>query len=376
MSELKLHIVSFDVPLPANYGGAIDVFFKLKNLSEQGVEIYLHCFEYGRPSVPELEQLCKKIWYYPRKTGWAGLSLLLPYMQYSRRDKHLLPNLLSIDAPILFEGIHCCYLLNHPDLQHRKKIVRNHNVEQDYFKLLAQQEPNLLKKIYYRTESLLLKKVEKKLGAANYLVPISKADTISFQTLYPSKRVAYIPGFHPYNEIVSKMGKGDFCLYHGNLAHPENIEAAIYLIQHVFNDIDVPLIIAGRNPDHQISALCQQHPNITLVANPDDATMSNLIATAQIQALPTFQASGLKLKLLYGLFAGRFVMVNRTMLHGTDLESTCIIAENDPADFKQKILLWMKAEFDGHAIEQRKNILLEHYNNRTNAGKIIELLQR
>ena len=43
-----LHIVSFDVPYPPDYGGAIDVYYKLKALHEEGIKIYLHCFEYGR----------------------------------------------------------------------------------------------------------------------------------------------------------------------------------------------------------------------------------------------------------------------------------------------------------------------------------------
>jgi len=43
----KLHIVSFDVPYPANYGGVIDVFYKLKALHSLGIEIYFHVFEYG-----------------------------------------------------------------------------------------------------------------------------------------------------------------------------------------------------------------------------------------------------------------------------------------------------------------------------------------
>lgn len=375
MPNLKLHIISFDVPLPANYGGVIDVFFKLKNLSEQGVEIYLHCFEYGRAHATELEKLCKKVWYYPRKTGWAGLSLLHPYMQYSRRDKHLLSNLLSINAPILFEGVHSCYLLNHPDLQHRKKIVRNHNIEQEYFALLMKQESNFFKKTYYRIESLLLKKAENRLNAANYLVPISETDAQFFQALYPEKRIEYISGFHPYNEIVSNVGRGDFCLYHGNLAHPENIEAASYLLQHVFNDMDVRLVVAGRNPHPQIIALCNKNPNVSLIPNPDDTTMSNLIATAQIHVLPTFQASGLKLKLLYSLFAGRFVLVNQTMLNGTNLKDVCIIADDTATDFKQKIRLWMKAEFNEHEIVNRKNTLQKNYNNVTNASKIINIMQ-
>ena len=106
MQPAKLHIVSYDVPYPPDYGGAIDLFYKIKSLSEAGCEIYLHCYEYGRGHTSELEKYCKAVWFYPRKTGWKGISLSLPYIVYSRRDKALLQRLQEIDAPILFEGIH------------------------------------------------------------------------------------------------------------------------------------------------------------------------------------------------------------------------------------------------------------------------------
>ncbi|MCX6283192.1 MAG: mannosyltransferase, partial [Bacteroidetes bacterium] len=43
--EQHLHIVSFDIPYPPDYGGVIDVYYKIKTLSEAGVKIHLHCFE-------------------------------------------------------------------------------------------------------------------------------------------------------------------------------------------------------------------------------------------------------------------------------------------------------------------------------------------
>ena len=70
MFNNKLHIVSFDVPFPPNYGGIIDVFYKIKALSELGVEIYLHAFEYKTGKSEELEKICKKVYYYPRKTSY------------------------------------------------------------------------------------------------------------------------------------------------------------------------------------------------------------------------------------------------------------------------------------------------------------------
>ena len=71
MDELSynLNIVSFDVPFPANYGGVIDVYYKLLWLHKAGVKIHLHCFTYGRKPSKELEALCEKVYYYERKTG-------------------------------------------------------------------------------------------------------------------------------------------------------------------------------------------------------------------------------------------------------------------------------------------------------------------
>ena len=42
-----LHIVSFDIPYPANYGGVIVIFNQIKALHAAGVKVILHCFQYG-----------------------------------------------------------------------------------------------------------------------------------------------------------------------------------------------------------------------------------------------------------------------------------------------------------------------------------------
>ena len=37
MPDKHLHIVSFSIPYPANYGGVIDVFYKLVALHKAGI---------------------------------------------------------------------------------------------------------------------------------------------------------------------------------------------------------------------------------------------------------------------------------------------------------------------------------------------------
>ena len=67
-----INIISFDVPYPANYGGVIDVFYKLKYFHQNGIKIHLHCFEYGRGEQIELNKYCESVTYYKRKTGFIS----------------------------------------------------------------------------------------------------------------------------------------------------------------------------------------------------------------------------------------------------------------------------------------------------------------
>jgi hypothetical protein len=64
ISNLKsdfLNIICFDVPFPADYGGAIEEFYKIKSLHAAGVKIYLHCFVYsGRTKQKELENIANR----------------------------------------------------------------------------------------------------------------------------------------------------------------------------------------------------------------------------------------------------------------------------------------------------------------------------
>ncbi|MBS1587708.1 MAG: glycosyltransferase [Bacteroidetes bacterium] len=375
MPARKLHIVSFDVPYPADYGGAIDVYYKIKALAEAGTEIYLHCFQYGRPQAAQLAQLCRQVWYYPRLTGIRGLSVHLPYIVNSRRNALLLQRLNEIDAPILFEGIHTTFYLSHPSLSKRFKAIRAHNVEHDYYRQLAAKEPDLFKRMYYRAEAGLLQPYEANLGKAQAFFSLSAEDDKYFASQYPSISHAFIAPFQPYNQVVSLPGLGGYTLYHGNLAHGENIEAAFFLLREVFSKVNVPLVIAGRDPVPDLVAACNKLANCRLVVNPGIDEMEELVRNAQVHILPTFQQSGMKLKLLYALFSGRHVLVNSAMLHGTGLNNCCSIADNAQV-MADRLKQLMETPFTDEDIARRSAILSEQYDNARNAQRLLTFLQR
>ena len=137
MENKFLHIISLDVPYPADYGGAIDIFYRIQALHELGYKIILHCWEYGRDEQEKLKEITHEVHYYRRRKSPFLISNKLPFIVVSRQSNLLFQRLLNDTHPILFEGIHTTLLLDNPRLKDRMKIVRMHNVEHDYYFALA-----------------------------------------------------------------------------------------------------------------------------------------------------------------------------------------------------------------------------------------------
>lgn len=369
-----INIISFDVPYPANYGGVIDVFYKIKNFHKKGIKVHLHCFEYGRGEQKELNKYCASVHYYKRKTGISSQISTLPYIVKSRISNKLKSNLLENDFPILFEGLHCCFLLDDKVFKNRFKIVRNHNIEHNYYNQLAKVEKGAIKRKYFKTEAKKLKEFESIIKNADLCLTVSNADLSYFTKMYPKNKFIHIPCFHPNDAVRIQPEKGDYVLYHGNLSVAENKNAAEFIIQHLFNDTKIPLKIAGLNPSASLINLVAKYPNIEIIQNPSEEDMNDLVANAQINLLYTDQATGLKLKLLNVLYNGRYCIVNSKMIEGTSLGNICLV-EDEIAKLKELVTSTFSIEITQQEIENRKSVLLQDYSNENSCQKIIESLK-
>ncbi|MDQ3048066.1 MAG: glycosyltransferase [Bacteroidota bacterium] len=370
MNHKHLHIISFDVPYPANYGGVIDVYYKLKALHEECVKIHLHCFEYGRAEALHLESLCEKVYYYKRKMDKTLLFDSLPFVVVTRTSEKLMENLLRDNHPILFEGLHSCFHLNDPRLSGRIRIVRTHNIEHDYYRNLRKVERSVFKRTYFGMEGRKLEKFEKVLHKADHVAAISPADASQLSSRY--NNVHHITAFHPYSEVSIAEGTGKFCLYHGNLEVGENNEAALYLVNEVFSKIKVPFIVAGKKPSPELLSAIAKHPHISVQANITTAEIDTLIREAQINVLPTFQATGIKLKLLAALFNGRHCIVNSEMVLSTGLEGLCVI-KNDASEMAKEIEARFHQPFDMTQKQKRAEVLGTDFSNAVNVQKLLRL---
>ncbi|MFZ9660450.1 MAG: glycosyltransferase [Chitinophagaceae bacterium] len=368
-----LHIVSFDVPYPADYGGVIEVFNKIYALYSKGIQIHLHCFEYGRGKQEILEQFCHSVFYYKRNTGHKGFSTSLPYIVSSRANPDLEKKLAEDDYPILLEGIQTTYLLKSPLLAERKFIIRLHNVEHDYYKNHANLTNNPFKKIIFFQESRLLKKYEKSIANRCLILALTDKDTRYYREKIGDLNVMTLSPFTSWLEPKYHEGIGTFCLYHGNLSIPENAAIAKWLLQKVFNKMEIPLVIAGKNPSPQLVKLAHKKSHTCIVANPSEKEMQNLIEMAQINIIPSTTETGIKFKLLNVLFNGRHCITNDKMISGTTLGPACHVANSVKALQSITMQLFRKP-FDNEETDLRKELLKNDFNFQRNADKLISLI--
>lgn len=362
---MQIHLIAFDIPFPADYGGVIDVFYKLKNLYEKGFQITLHCFQYKdrQPSV-FLEHFCKKVYYYQRPLGLKYFFNTSPYIVYTRSHKSLLDNLLKDNNTIFFEGLHCTFFYNHPALEGRRKVIRMHNIEWKYYAHLAVLEGNFFKKIFFQIESWKLKYYEKSLSKNidenTQILCISPADYAYFNNA-KIKNCKILAPFHPFNSIEIQNGKGTYVLFHGNLSISDNEKSALFLIENVFTKSNYHLKIAGKNPSLTLKKIVQKHQNIELIENPNENEMKLLIQNAHVNLLWSMQAEGIKLKLFYALFIGRFIIANTNIIENTGLE-TLVNQANDSQTIIQTLDFLFSKEFDEHLITMRKEVLIQQLN--------------
>ncbi len=371
---MELHIVTFNVPYPPDYGGVIDVFYKIKALKEAGVGIHLHTYQYGREKAEQLQEYCSTVNYYKRKSGLKYYFQKIPFIVATRDNETLIDNLKKDNFPILYEGLHTTFPIFSNSIEpSRVQIVRSHNIEHNYYNGLASLDDNIIKKIYHHTEALKLKPYEKVLEKATGIAAISNNDALYLNQEYG--KTILVSAFHRFENMSQHTGYGDYCLYHSDLSVIENHQVAEFLINKVFKDLNFKLIIAGRNPSPSLFKMVKNTENVSLFSNLSREYLDKLIQEAQINILPVFFSNGIKLKLLSALFQGRHCLVNTPMIEGTGLESLCHVA-NTEMEFVEKIIKLMFTMFDEREMDRRKKILEEDFSNSENANRLISFIEK
>ncbi len=368
MKIKKIHIVAFDVPYPADYGGVIDIYYRIKALHQLGFKIILHCFDYGRGDQPHLSEITEEINYYSRKKTVLNAFNKRPFIVASRRSKELLKRLLEDNEPILFEGIHTTWFLENKEIQKRVTFVRTHNIEHEYYTALAK-NATYLKRFYFQREAKKLKKYESILKFSKKILCIREGDLIHFSQY--SQNTVILPASLPEIEQKGFILTEEFALFNGKLSVSENENAAIWIIENIWVKEEnlMPLKIAGMNPSEKLIALAKKN-GITLISNPSKVEMDLLQSKARVHVLVSDQSTGVKLKLLSALQNSGHVLTNSTIIEGTNLKDVSTIC-NSPQEFIEKIKLYKNKELDINEFNKRVQFLKANFNTVENCKLFI-----
>ncbi len=366
MTRKSIHIISLDVPFPPDYGGVIDIYYRVKALKKLGVYVILHCFEYGRGTDHDFKEIADEIHYYKRKKSlWSNFKKE-PFIVSTRRDEKLVNRLLEDDFPILMEGLHTTSILSDERFANRQKWVRIHNIEWQYYEALAYATSSPLKKSFFKKESKKLKKYEKILAKADQLLCLNEQDIAYYSSINTS--TIYCAVGCEFKELET-VKAANFALFHGNLSVSENERALRWIVESWdSNQIQIPLIVAGKNPSKSLQNELKKHAFISLKSNPTSAEMDELIRTAEINLLITFQSTGVKLKLINSLIQGNRCVVNPLMIEGTDLGQFCEIID-DAEDLNRTISA--KVAFLEEEKSKRIDYLKVHFEAVSQAKKVL-----
>ncbi len=370
MNNNHLHIVCLDVPFPADYGGAIDMFYRIQALHSLGLNLTIHVFEYGRGKQPELEKY-GTVKYYKRTKSIFHLFSKRPFIVQSRMSKELLKELNLDDDPILFEGLHTCGMLEFAAIQHRMTFARMHNVEHEYYRGLTMGS-SVLKRWFFRLEARKLQKYESILSKAKHIFVIKESETSHFAK--HQENTHFLPASFPPIEgrfaAIKRYG-----LIHGNLSVSENEQSVYWILNTLQKVMDptFPIIVAGKNPSKRLVTFCEKM-NVHVLANPSEKQLDTLIQEAQIHLLHTNVSSGIKLKLLASIHSAGHVLVNSHLVQGSGLAPFCTVAD-EPKEYRLHFVGLKNHEMTKEAFDQRHAYIMTHFNTAANCRIILRLME-
>jgi len=362
-------MVTFAVPYPPTYGGAIDVWNRLKALQAEGARITLHCFIYGQHlPQPKLQDVAAEIYYYPRTVWPVFFAKGQPFVVSSRKNTQLLKRLQEKPYPILFEGMQSTGWVE--ELPNQQKLLRAHNVEHQYFHRLSQSSGGFRSMIFNR-ESQCLEDYEcahaKDFDA---IFSISEPDHQWFSM--KGGRSLHVPPFHGLVKPEIDNGKGKYLLYQGDLSIEINQRAVLELIRMIPGKFALPLVIAGRAGDQAFESKISSFPNIQREADVSPQKMISLIRHAQAILVHSVHAEGIKLKLFPALYHGRFVLANGLSATKSPLDEAIHFYEADT--FDNVLTAICQDSFDEQMLERRKQILASMPDDATKARQILRYL--
>lgn len=382
-------------PYPFKDGESLAVYYLSKSLNELGCDITLlamntskHYFEYNG----NLEALAhyKEIHSVPvnNKVNIFGavknLFSSLPYhvSRYNSRafKSQLIELLKNNDYDIIH--LETLYVTKYISVIRKYTdapiVLRAHNVEHEIWERVTNNTKITWKRLYLKYLTAKLKRYElAQFSSIDHLLAITHRDLKNFRSLGYHKSAIAVPiGLDTRDYMASdkKMDQPLSISFIGSLDWVPNTEGIDWFLEEIWPSIleqfkDITLHIAGRNTP--ASYLKKNIPNVTFYGEVEDAKA--FINAHPVMIVPLLSGSGMRVKILEGLFLGRLVITTSLGLEGIEAshKDQVLIAETKE-EFVKCIKFLIDHPIQSDNITKRAMVYASRYYDNLQIGKDVK----
>jgi glycosyltransferase involved in cell wall biosynthesis len=333
VAALRLTILMTDSPYPANHGGRVDRWDRLRGLASLGVHIQLVVWTGAEGLSPTalgaLQEQCTSVIVLRRQRRIRGFLRLHPpgrldsYVP-SRRDLHSLEVAVKDFRAdwIVADGIETSLLAQRlAALTGARLAYRSQNIEYVYWRFQRQLAKGLGKLPFLLAEPGMERAERALREKADLVLDISESDLSWWAARLDTRNaVALPPTFVQVPEVPSAPVPTDIDIsFTGGLYAPNNVQGLEWYLDLVAPRVRTLLgrsprcVFAGASPSTTLLDRCRTM-EVECVANP--ASLSDIRRRSCVLVNPVQHSSGVNIKMLEMLAIGRPIVSTPAGVHG------------------------------------------------------------
>lgn len=261
-----------------------------------------------------------------------------------------------------------------------KIFLRAHNVEHMIWKRIAQSERNPFKRSYLKHLSLTLRAYEvEHLNAYDGVVGITDTDVAALREMGCRKPMRAIP-FSVTPEDVTTVDEEPNSLFHiGSMDWMPNLEGVTWFLDKVWPQVhaampQLTLYLAGRKMPEDLMH-CQL-AGVKVIGEVDDAM--HFIASKQINIVPLLSGSGIRVKIIEAMSAGKAVVATSIGAEGINYtEGENLLVADTPEQFVEKIRRCVEDdEYRRQVGRNAERLIAEAYGNEQLTQQMLEFYNK
>jgi len=350
MVKMKILFLTTKFPYPPDSGGKIDTYNNLILLAKNFDVIFVYLEEKNKYEEDFKEKTSiKNIYYFPLDTRNKLWKIALntfsqyPYtiskywsFETCEKIKYLIKR--ENISIVFLDHLHTAFYGNliRKDFSSTKILLREHNVESEFWQRVYLEEKNLLKKLFLRIQARKVLNYEKNIVKIfDKCLMISKRDEKILKSICKEAKTTLVPAaidLDKYREYRAINIVPFSMIFIGDYSWIPNVKGVLWFLEKVWPKVknnfpDAKIFIIGRKPPNTIKRYASR--NVIVAGEVDDVKQA--IARADIFIAPLFSGAGIRIKILEAMAIGKPVVSTSLGASGINVEhmKNIIIADTE-----------------------------------------------